>query len=37
MVLIFLFGRFGNVSLIFNVFIAMLDDAALDFGFDDEA
>ena len=36
MVLIFLFGRFGNAFLIFNMFIAMLDDVVLDFDFDNE-
>ena len=31
MVLIFLFGRFRNASLIFSVFIAMSEDDALGF------
>ena len=31
MVSIFLFGRFGNASLIFSIFIAMSEDDALGF------
>ena len=34
---IFLFGRLEKASLIFNVFIAMLEETALEFCLDDEA
>ena len=37
MVSIFLFGRFGNASLIFSIFIAMSEDNALDFDLGSEA
>ena len=36
-VLIFLFGRFRNVSLIFSIFIVMSEDDALDFDLDSKA
>ena len=34
---IFLLESFGNTSLIFNVFIVMLDDDTIDFGLDIKA